>query len=170
VGRAGVEQLLYLLDEAFGTTSGRWEGGQSFLANLRSATPEDWLWLPPGGARTIRNIVVHVGECKYVYDNHAFGDASMRWDRPGTVPGVKRQTPQSEIMGWLREGHRRFRQSVASLGDDSELPKPRKANWGQTYETRWLIATIIEHDLYHAGEINHIRALRQGNDRWAWEA
>jgi hypothetical protein len=25
---------------------------------------------------------------------------------------------------------------------------------------------MIEHDLYHAGEINHIRALRQENDRW----
>jgi hypothetical protein len=28
---------------------------------------------------------------------------------------------------------------------------------------------MIQHDLYHAGEINHIRALRQRNDRWAWE-
>jgi len=36
-------------------------------------------------------------------------------------------------------------------------------------ETRWLIGVMIEHDLYHAGEINHLRALRHGNDRWAWE-
>ena len=42
----------------------------------------------------------------------------------------------------------------------------RKANWGSEYETRWLMATIIEHDLYHAGEINHIRALAQGDDAW----
>jgi hypothetical protein len=28
---------------------------------------------------------------------------------------------------------------------------------------------MIEHDLYHAGEINHLRSLRQGTDRWAHE-
>ena len=28
---------------------------------------------------------------------------------------------------------------------------------------------MIDHDLYHAGEINHIRTVRQGNDRWAWQ-
>jgi hypothetical protein len=28
---------------------------------------------------------------------------------------------------------------------------------------------MIEHDLYHAGEINHLRALRHGADRWAFE-
>jgi len=36
-------------------------------------------------------------------------------------------------------------------------------------ETRWLIAVTIEHDLYHAGEINHLRALKHGDDRWAWD-
>ena len=29
---------------------------------------------------------------------------------------------------------------------------------------------IIQHDLYHAGEINRMRALRQENDRWAYES
>ena len=33
-------------------------------------------------------------------------------------------------------------------------------------ETRWLISAMIEHDLYHSGEINHVRALLQGNDAW----
>jgi hypothetical protein len=33
-------------------------------------------------------------------------------------------------------------------------------SWGELKETRW----IIQHDLYHAGEINHIRALHQQND------
>jgi len=28
---------------------------------------------------------------------------------------------------------------------------------------------IIEHDVYHAGEVNHLRALRQDDDRWPWE-
>jgi len=28
-----------------------------------------------------------------------------------------------------------------------------------------MISVLIKHDLYHAGEINHLRALKQGNDR-----
>src|SRR3990170_3240880 len=136
MGRSGVEQLLYLTDEAFGDTSGPWEGGQSFLANLGSVKPDDWLWLPSGGARTIRDIVVHVGECKYVYDNHAFGDASMRWDRPGTVPSVSNSDAPVDVIEWLEQGHRRFRESIARL-DDGELLRPRPVNWGETKETRW---------------------------------
>ena len=30
-------------------------------------------------------------------------------------------------------------------------------------------ATLIEHDLYHAGEINHLRSLRHADDRWAFD-
>jgi hypothetical protein len=29
--------------------------------------------------------------------------------------------------------------------------------------TRWIVSSKIQHDLYHTGEINHIRALRQRN-------
>ena len=49
---------------------------------------------------------MHVGECKYVYENYAFGDGSMRWDRPGTVPSVGKGTPTAEVLEWLQEGHR----------------------------------------------------------------
>ena len=40
-------------------------------------------------------------------------------------------------------------------------------------EWRWLPAggrSIIQHDLYHAAEINHIRSLRQETDKWAWQS
>ncbi len=165
MARACIEQLLYLMDEAF-----EGHGEHSLLANLRSVPDDDWLWLAPGGGRSILNLVQHVGECKYVYDNHAFGDGSMRWDRPGTVPTIDRDSPRAAVIDWLREGQRCLRDSVASLEDDNELPRPRRANWGQEYETRWLINVMIQHDLYHGGEINHIRALRQDNDRWPWES
>jgi hypothetical protein len=90
MGESGVEQLLYLLDEAF-------EGNEehSLLANLRTVAPDDWLWLPAGGGRSIFDLVRHVGECKYVYENHAFGDGSMRWDSPATVPTVERDNTGS---------------------------------------------------------------------------
>jgi hypothetical protein len=38
------------------------------------------------------------------------------------------------------------------------------APWGMEANTHWIVNSKIQHDLYHAGEINHIRALRQRND------
>lgn len=159
----GVQQMLYLLDQAY-------DGSRehSLLGNLRSVTDDDWLWTPPGGDRSVFDILQHVGECKYVYENHAFGDRSMRWDQPASLPTVEPGTPRGDVMAWLAEGQRRLCESVAALADDAELTKLRPANWGQEHETRWLISVMIEHDLYHAGEVNHLRALRQDNDRWAW--
>jgi hypothetical protein len=29
-----------------------------------------------------------------------------------------------------------------------------------------IISIMIEHDVYHAGEINHLRSLMQGTDYW----
>lgn len=43
-------------------------------------------------------------------------------------------------------------------------------NAGDLKETRWILVTLIEPDLDQAGEINPVRALRQGGDRWAYGA
>ena len=165
VSRAAIEQLLYLMDEAFDA-----EGHEhSLLANIRSVRDEDWAWVPEGGSRPVFEIVSHVGLCKYIYDNHAFGDGSMSWDRPRSMPGIRRDASKDEVISWLRDGQRILRASVDALESDDQLFVLRRSNWGQEYETRWLISVMIEHDVYHAGEINHLRALRQGNDRWAWQ-
>ena len=76
---------------------------------------------------------------------------------------------RTRAIQFLRESQERLRTSIAALGEDSELVRPRKTNWGEMKETRWIIAQVIEHDHYHAGEINHIRSLRSGDDRWAHE-
>jgi hypothetical protein len=149
------------MDEAFDGPD--WH---SLLSNLRSLTPEDWDWVPPGGDRTIREIVQHIGGCKLMYHNHAFGDAKLTWEDP-LVDGVGRLPTLESALEWLREGQGRLRESAAGL-DDAELLQPRMTNWGEPKETRWIISTMIQHDLYHAGEINHLRSLRRQNDKWAY--
>ncbi len=152
-----VSQLLYLLDHAFDGTD--WH---SLLGNLRSVKPADWLWVPPDGQRSIRDIVRHVGGCKFMYHNHAFGDEQYTWEDP-VIDGGEALATISSAIAWLREGQALLRQSIAAL-DDAELLRLRSAPSGAQKETRWLITIVIEHDLYHAGELNHIRALHQKDD------
>src|SRR5215469_5441983 len=159
---SAVSHWVYLLDEAFEGTA--WH---SLLGNLQSVTSEDWLWVPPGGQRSIRDMVGHVGGSKFMYHNHAFGDALLTWDDQ-LVDGREVLSSKASSLTWLREGRRLLRQSLLAL-DDAELLRPRRTNWGEMKETRWIIAVMIEHDLYHAGEINHLHSLHLEHDRWQFE-
>jgi hypothetical protein len=105
-----------------------------------------------------------------MYEDYAFGSASMRGDQPPLVPAAgARARPRDELLAWLAEGHRRWLASVRALPDDAELDRERLTNWGERLPTRSIIRIMIAHDLYHAGEINHLRALLQGTDRWPYD-
>jgi uncharacterized damage-inducible protein DinB len=159
-----ISQLLYLLDEAFESTT----NAHSLLGNLRSLASEDWRWVPAGGSRSIGEIVRHVGGCKFMYHDYAFGGATLTWEDP-LVDGVDALASSASAIEWLRAGQERLRRSIAALDDDAELLRLRLTNWGEHEETRWIIAVLIQHDLYHAGEINHLRSLHQATDRWAYD-
>ena len=97
----GIAQLLYLLDEAFETTT----NDHSLLSNVRSLRPEDWLWAPPGGSRSIRDIVRHVGGCKYMYHDYVFGGATPTWEDPlvdGVLDGGDALDSAVSAIAWLR--------------------------------------------------------------------
>ncbi|HEV8516213.1 MAG TPA: DinB family protein [Candidatus Limnocylindrales bacterium] len=168
---SAVDEIVYLLDDAFeGKGVEASNESQSLLANLATVPEELWRRLPPSGARSIESIALHVGSCKVMYDDHAFGEGKLRWDQPTPElqPWPETEAPMKETIAWIRGAHERFVSHVRALSDD-DLATPRRANWGELKETRWLIAVIIEHDAYHAGEINHIRSLFAGEDRWRWQ-
>ncbi len=153
-----------------------WEMGQAFdalFANLKDLRDDDWTWVPSGGVRSIRAIAGHVASCKVMYDNHAFGDASMTWLDPrfgdAQSPASDEGFTPASMVDWLRESDLQLRKSVDALQDDSELERDRRVSWGGTRSTRWILSRLTQHDGFHAGEINHIRALHQRNDRWEWE-
>lgn len=170
--RAAVETLLWLLDEAFEASE------HSLLTNLKAVddvawatVPERWLEFDPEradrpvGPRSIEDIVRHVGECKYMYQDHGFGRRALTWD--GFARTLGGSPTRNQVMAWLGEGHRRLRGSVAELSD-ADLGAERTAPWGERLPTRDLVRIMIEHDIYHAGEVNHIRSLMSGDDRWAF--
>ena len=160
-----IDTLAWLIEEAFDG-----DPSHSLLANLQDLREEDWTATPDGSGRAIADILEHVGWSKWMYEDYAFGSASMRGDQPPLVPeGKARSRPREELLAWLKEGHRRWLDSVRALKDDSELDTERLTNWGERLPTRLIIRIMIAHDLYHAGEINHLRALLQSTDRWPYD-
>jgi uncharacterized damage-inducible protein DinB len=163
--RVVIDTLARLIEEAFDG-----DPSHSLLANLRDLREEDWAATPGESRRSIADILEHVGWSKWMYEDYAFGAASMRGDQPPLIPeGGARSRPHEELLAWLTEGHRRWLDSVRALSDDSELDQDRLTNWGDRLPTRDIIRIMIAHDFYHAGEINHLRALLQSTDRWPYD-
>jgi uncharacterized damage-inducible protein DinB len=170
MSRGGIEALLGLMDEAF-------DGGgieasnesQALLTNLATVADDQWRARPAGVTRTIESIALHVGACKVMYDDYAFGAGTLQFGTREVEPwGADGPAPMNEVRAWLRSAQATLRGHVAPLADDDELDRPRLTNWGEHRPTRWIVASMITHDAYHAGEINHLRSLLSGDDRWRY--
>ena len=154
------EQWAARLDAAF-------EGDMaSVIENLASVRDEDWEWLPPNGARSIRGLVQHIGGATLMYHNAAFGDGTLGFDDPN-VQGEGSLDTREGAIEWLRAGHTPFRDAVASL-DDAALDADIGMPFGRSGKAEEMLDQLLRHAVYHTGEINHLRALAQDNDAWAW--
>jgi uncharacterized damage-inducible protein DinB len=170
MGRTGIDALLYLLDEAFrGGGIEETNESQSLMTNLASVPDELWRALPPGGVRSIESIAIHIGACKVMYDDYAFGPGKLEFGTPAVEPwGADGPAPSDEVVAWLERSHERLADHVRALDSDEELDRSRMTNWGELRPTRWIVATMVTHDAYHAGEINHIRSILGADDRWRY--
>ena len=155
-----IEELVRLMDRAFAGNE------HSLLDNIGTVRGDSWDALPPKASRSVREITHHVGMFKYMYANHGFRAADMDYDDPPASPPPERLTTPGVAVEWLREAHEYLTGCIRELENDSELEVPRKAHWGEDVATYHLIVTMLEHDLYHAGEINRTRALLQDDDDW----
>lgn len=165
--RTAVEALGYLLDEAFrGPGIEESNESQALLPNLATVSAEAWRALPAGAARTIESIALHVGACKIMYDDYAFGPGTLRFATPEVEPWGSGPAPREDVIAWLEAAQARLAGHVAELASDAELEALRLTNWGERRPTRWIVATMITHDAYHAGEINHLRSILGTDDRW----
>lgn len=164
-----VNVLVRLLDHTLEETAAEfgWDHWHSLIRNLSTVEPADWDALPGGGGRTIRQLVRHLGVSYLMHQNRAFGDGKRVWGAL-EIDGIEPGESPDELTAWLRTAHGRFRDSVAGLTDDG-LDERRTVAWGDSLEVRRLVEIMIQHALYHVGEINHIRALLQGNDDWDHE-
>jgi uncharacterized damage-inducible protein DinB len=154
MARDAIERLEALLRRSFDG-----ENTQSLLGNVANVRPEDWDWVPPGGERSIRRTFEHAAIAKHIYTKFLFTSERPRWSEIA----AQRPADADALVAWAREGHAAFMAGMSGL-HDSDLATITTKWHGATDTTAEVIAVMIQHDCYHAGEINHIRALRQGDD------
>lgn len=161
---SAIKELTTQFDHVLEEHGFGWDHWHSLLWNLHNVRPEDWDTLPPGGGRTIRQLVRHIGSGWLAYSNYLFGDATRGWNDLA-IDGIEPAESPASMEQWLRAAHAAFRTPLSQLSG-ADLDERRNAPWGDPYEIRRLIELQLQTSFYRIGEINHIRALLQENDDW----
>lgn len=162
--RSAINELTMLFDHLLEENEFGRDHWHSLLWNLHNVEPDQWVQLPPGGGRTISQLVWHIGVTWLMYSARSFRGLDRSWD-DDEIDGIRPGDTYASVETWLRRAHRELREDIAGL-TDADLDVLRPAPWGDIYETRRIIELQLQHCMYHTGEINHIRALLQGNDDW----
>ena len=156
-----------------------WElnhGYQDLLEVLDTLTKEEAQWMPTSTSRTldiiqnwnrfgngwieeqnldpistIEYLILHIAQCKLMYDECAFREAKLQWKELDCPEWPESKHYPKKIQEKLVE-------SIKGISDN-ELEKKVKTNWGDSWSIKRIIFTMIHHDAYHLGQINIIRNL-----------
>ena len=74
--------------------------------------------LPPGGGRTLRDLIVHCASVKRMHVNHAFGEGTLTWWTTWNGEGPMEEANLEALTWWLREGHAEAQEAVAELSSE----------------------------------------------------
>lgn len=104
---------------------------------------------------SILSQLAHIANGKLIYGSVGFRDTELRWRE--LSPKIDSLWPSLEaVVGWLQESHAYWLASWAHV-EDLDAPRPR---FDGSLMPGWkLIATVTQHDAYHAGQIHLQRAI-----------
>ncbi|MHA2226875.1 MAG: hypothetical protein ACXAC8_16800 [Candidatus Hodarchaeales archaeon] len=152
------------------------EGFQELVDFLKNISKKEAQWKPSSRSRTIKTIkqwnkkgndwiaeqrldpistieykVIHLAQCKLMYDNFAFRDGTLNWS-------------DLECLEWphcndqLEKSQTRLLESIQILSD-KQLDELVSTNWGEFWPTKQIILSMIQHDIYHLGQMCTIKRL-----------
>ena len=133
--------------------------GDSLMEILAGVSAAEAAAKPIAGAHSIWELVLHIAFWEEVSRQRATGDGSMYEAEDGwkPVPDGGEEAWQAAL-GHLRQTNAALRETVASLTD--ERLKEKAA--GQEYSIYFMLHGVIQHDLYHAGQIALLKKAIRG--------
>ena len=149
---------LDFIDEAFDRRA--WHGA-SLRGSIRGLSAAQAAWRPAPGRRSIAEIVLHAAYWKYVIRrrlrSEPRGSFPLRGSNWFALPEPFDAAAWREAIRLLGEQHAALRTAVA------ELP-PRVLNAPHqrgSISPAWLVRGIAFHDIYHAGQIQTLKAMQR---------
>jgi hypothetical protein len=106
---------------------------------------------------TIEYKVVHIAQCKLMYDEYAFREGVLNWSDLECP-----EWPHS--IDYLKQAQTRLKASIQVLTDD-QLEEFVPTNWGDVWPVKQIIFSMIQHDTYHFGQISTIWSLCKVRNR-----
>jgi uncharacterized damage-inducible protein DinB len=148
-----LQVLLANLDAAYQKHG--WHG-PTLRGALRGLRAEHVSWRPAPGRHNIWELTAHAAYWKYMARRRLTGVKSVKFPMPGSnfipAPAAIDDASWQEVLRVLDDEHRLLRQAIAAL-TDAELRDPKK---------RRMVYGVAAHDVYHAGQIQLVKRLRQG--------
>jgi uncharacterized damage-inducible protein DinB len=138
-----------------------------FVDNVRGLTIDEALDAG-GGFRSILGLIKHVAGWSAVYHSYAFDEVPRSWTEIEWPRGLRDTIDPSdaylaELLTWFETSCGAWLTSTA----EADLDARRPLHWGETAPLRDVVAIMVAHRAYHAGEINAILAIRRG-EGWEW--
>jgi len=153
---AVVRQLVVQLDQAFDRKS--WHG-TNLRGSLRRVTPMQAAWRPSRGRHNIWELAVHAAYWKYAVWRRLAGEARGSFPLKGSNwfarPDRLDESAWRADLDLLGRMHRQLRDAVTRLPAGSL----GRIAAGSTVTTFDLVAGVIAHDVYHAGQIQLLKKL-----------
>ena len=157
--RSDVSSLLKIIDRAYNRRS--WHG-TNLRGSIRGLRAGDAVWRPAASRHNIWELVVHaavleVRSYSAVLTGAPRGSFPLKGSNWFERSGLTNEQAWKADVALLDRTHRALRNAIDSLS-----PKVlNRTNPGSQYTTFELVAGIAAHDLYHAGQIQLIKRLRQ---------
>jgi uncharacterized damage-inducible protein DinB len=143
-----IRRILDQMDRAF---AGEAWHGPSLMQLLGGVNAKDAAAHPIHDAHSIWELVNHIAAWKTIVQHRAAGEAvkdvtaEQDWPPPFEVTEVA----WTRALEDLKESHGRLRGVVEGLSDDQLKQKAP----GEEYSVYFMVHGLIQHDLYHAGQI-----------------
>jgi DinB family protein len=155
VAQTEIKNLLALVDEAYNHAA--WHG-PNLRGSMRGVTARQAALRPGPGRHNIWEIAVHAAYWKYTVRRRLLGEKRGSFSVQGSNffarPVDRSEKAWRADVALLESEHRKLRETVASIQPNDLDHRAR----GSKTIVRRLIAGIAFHDVYHAGQIQLIKA------------
>ncbi|MBI4546105.1 MAG: DinB family protein [Gemmatimonadetes bacterium] len=153
-----IRLLLRFLDEAFDRQA--WHG-PTLRGALRRVSAQQAAWRPANGRHNIWEIALHASYWKYAVRRRLRGDPKGSFPRPGSnwprLPDPLDEATWRQDVRLLVQQHQELRDTIANFPAHRLDEKSR----GSRFPNLTLMYGAAAHDLYHAGQIQLLKRLRQ---------